>query len=98
MRSAETILDIIREYGVRIAGERLDVERVTSRLEGSGWKSTRKGNSLAAYPTRINLRYGTVKHCKSPPRGLISLQIGSSLGRTGAKFAHERVAWHGMMG
>ncbi len=57
MRNAETILGIIRQrvmrttYGVEVAGERLDIERVTSRSEGSGWKSTCRGNSLAAYPT-----------------------------------------------
>lgn len=32
-------------YGVEVAGERLDIERVTSRSEGSGWKSTCRGNS-----------------------------------------------------
>ena len=32
-------------------GELLDIERVTSSSEGGHWKSTHRGNSLAAYPT-----------------------------------------------
>jgi len=32
-------------------GELIDIERVTISLEGGRWKSTRLGNSLAAYPT-----------------------------------------------
>src|SRR5215813_1915388 len=32
-------------------GELIDIERVTISLEGGRWKSTRWGNSLAAYPT-----------------------------------------------
>ncbi len=34
-----------------ITGKRLEIERLTSRLEGGGWKSTPMDNSLAAYPT-----------------------------------------------
>ena len=37
-------------------GELIDIERVTISLEGGRWKSTRLGNSLAAYPTRALLR------------------------------------------
>jgi hypothetical protein len=38
-------------------GELIDIERVTISLEGGRWKSTRWGNSLAAYPTaRVVLR------------------------------------------
>src|SRR5262245_3615075 len=32
-------------------GELIDIERVTISSEGDLWKSTCKGNSLAAYPT-----------------------------------------------
>src|SRR5215470_13412741 len=32
-------------------GERLEIERLTSRSEEGRWKSTHRGNSLAAYPT-----------------------------------------------
>jgi hypothetical protein len=41
-----------------VAGERLDIERVTSRSEGSSWKSTCKSNSLAAYPTARSVLRG----------------------------------------
>ena len=34
-----------------ITGKRLEIERLTSRLEEGRWKSTLMGNSLAAYPT-----------------------------------------------
>src|SRR4029453_14202792 len=40
-------------------GERLEIERLTSRSEEGRWKSTHRGNSLAAYPTsRPVLRRG----------------------------------------
>ena len=40
-------------------GELIDIERVTISSEGDRWKSTCKGNSLAAYPTsRPVLRRG----------------------------------------
>ena len=32
-------------------GELIDIERVTISSEGGRWKSTIRGNSLAAYPT-----------------------------------------------
>src|SRR6266702_8674441 len=32
-------------------GELIDIERVTISSEGGRWKSTHRGNSLAAYPT-----------------------------------------------
>jgi hypothetical protein len=37
-------------------GELIDIERVTISLEGGRWKSTRWGNSLAAYPTACPVR------------------------------------------
>src|SRR5262249_62028539 len=40
-------------------GELIDIERVTISSEGGRWKSTHRGNSLAAYPTsRTVLRRG----------------------------------------
>jgi len=48
MRNAETILDIIR---YRSPESRLEIERLTSGLEGGCWKSAHWSNSLAAYPT-----------------------------------------------
>ncbi len=52
VRIAETILNIIRN-SVRITGKPLEIERLTSGLEGGRWKSapTCRSNSLAAYPT-----------------------------------------------
>src|SRR5215469_8874366 len=42
-----------------VTGERLEIERLTSRSEEGRWKSTHRGNSLAAYPTsRPVLRRG----------------------------------------
>ncbi len=37
-------------------GELIDIERVTISLEGGRWKSTHRGNSLAAYPTACPVR------------------------------------------
>jgi hypothetical protein len=51
MRNAEAGHVISRSSSITPTGERLKIERLTSRSEGSGWKSTRGGNSLAAYPT-----------------------------------------------
>ena len=39
-------------------GELIDIERVTISLEGGRWKSTHRGNSLAAYPTASTVRRG----------------------------------------
>jgi hypothetical protein len=36
-----------------VTGERLKIERLTSRSERGRWKSARKGNSLAAYSTHV---------------------------------------------
>ena len=44
---------------VSSTGELIDIERVTISSEGGRWKSTHRGNSLAAYPTsRPVLRRG----------------------------------------
>ena len=52
MRNAETVLGVIRErkFKAETTGELLEIERLTSSLEGGRWKSA-IGNSLAAYPT-----------------------------------------------
>ncbi len=59
VRKAETILNIIRN-SVRITGKPLEIERLTSGLEGGRWKSTPtcRSNSLAAYPTARRVRRG----------------------------------------
>jgi hypothetical protein len=41
-----------------VTGERLEIERLTSRSEEGRWKSTHRGNSLAAYPTASTVRGG----------------------------------------
>src|SRR5215510_9456849 len=51
MRHAVAGPAIDRRGSVKATGERLKIERLTSRLEGGRWKSTYPGNSLAAYPT-----------------------------------------------
>ncbi len=63
MRSAETILNIMREgqpSDAEITGEPRDTETVTRGSEGGDWKSTRPGNSLVAYPTSRPVRRGAV--------------------------------------
>ena len=50
-------------------GELIDIERVTISLEGGRWKSTRLGNSLAAYPTaRPVLNGGREETCRRVTR------------------------------
>jgi hypothetical protein len=44
--------------GMSSTGELLDIERVTSSSEGGRWKSTHRGNSLAAYPTARTVTTG----------------------------------------
>ena len=70
MRNAETVLGVIREreFQAETTGERLEIERLTSSLEGGGGKRTqpvsRKGlrtpaqadTSPAAYPTPTEAR------------------------------------------
>ena len=51
MRNAETELGIIQACLEVVTGERLKIERLTSRSEGGGWKSACQDNSLAAYLT-----------------------------------------------
>src|SRR5712691_8046795 len=42
---------LVERCSQEATGELIDTERVTISSEGGRWKSTRKGNSLAAYPT-----------------------------------------------
>ncbi len=42
MRNAETELGIIQACLEVVTGERLKIERLTSRSEGGGWKSARQ--------------------------------------------------------
>ena len=41
----------VKLLNVKITGKLRDTETVMRSLEGGGWKSTYKGNSLVAYPT-----------------------------------------------
>ncbi len=60
MRNAEAGRLISRGSLGVVTGERLEIERLTSRSEEGRWKSTHRGNSLAAYPTsRPVLRRGS---------------------------------------
>jgi hypothetical protein len=58
MRTAATVLSIMRDRDqrsrTRITGERRDTETVMRRSERGGWKSTHRGNSLAAYSTLMH--------------------------------------------
>src|SRR5712691_8431545 len=50
-------------------GELIDIERVTISSEGGRWKSTHRGNSLAAYPTaRPVLNGGREETCGNATR------------------------------
>ena len=51
MRRATAGLSIVRGNPKKVTGELLEIERLTSRSERGRWKSTREGNSLAAYST-----------------------------------------------
>ena len=55
MRTAETVLSIIRERGValskQVAGKLRETETLMRSLGEGRWKSAYQGNSLAAYPT-----------------------------------------------
>src|SRR5215470_5949407 len=67
-----------------ITGERLEIERLTSRSEEGRWKSTHRGNSLAAYPTaRPVLRRGSGRNPASLSRPVCSsakpCEIGENL-------------------
>ena len=58
---------------------RLEIERLTSGLEGGWWKSAQSSNSLAAYPTARSVLRGGRAAATSPPypttrlRNLMSL-------------------------
>jgi hypothetical protein len=55
-RNAKAGPVIGQDKSAKATGERLDIERVTSRSERSRWKSTQLGNSLAAYSTARPVR------------------------------------------
>ena len=65
MRKAAAGHLLSRSNSINTTGERLKIERLTSRSEGSGWKSTRLGNSLAAYPTACTVPWGG--KCRETP-------------------------------
>ena len=49
---------LVERCSQEATGELIDTERVTISSEGGRWKSTRKGNSLAAYPTSSTVLNG----------------------------------------
>src|SRR4029453_450400 len=52
-----------------VTGERLEIEGLRSRSEEGRWKSTHRGNSLAAYPTaRPVLNGGREETCRQVTR------------------------------
>jgi len=51
-------------------GELLDIERGTSSSEGGRWKSTYRGNSLAAYPTARTVTTGGMEKHSSAVRSV----------------------------
>jgi hypothetical protein len=62
-------------------GERLEIERLTSRSGRGHWKSTREGNSLVAYSTARPVRRGAGrKGRKDLARSLPYPASGSSSG------------------
>src|SRR5712692_5300073 len=72
-------------------GELIDIERVTISSEGGRWKSTHRGNSLAAYPTARpvlnegdvgNVPKGNAPSCPYPVslRSVRCSMKGSSIG------------------
>ena len=62
MRTAETVLSIIRERGValskQVIGKLRETETLMRSLGEGRWKSAYQGNSLAAYPTACPVRGG----------------------------------------
>jgi len=57
MRIAILELTINRHYAILTAGERLDIERVTSRSERGHWKHANSvGNALVFYSTSCVVR------------------------------------------
>lgn len=54
-----------------VTGERLEIERLTSRSEEGRWKSTHRGNSLAAYPTASTVLTGGLGRRTERQRALI---------------------------
>jgi hypothetical protein len=85
MRNAEACLLIGRRCSVKATEERLKIERLMSRSEGSGWKSTR-------WATRWPLTLRTSGYALKTHREYSSLRIGSR----GKSLASSRVlslAW-----
>ncbi len=60
---------LVERCSQEATGELIDTERVTISSEGGRWKSTRKGNSLAAYPTSSTvLNGGDEETCRKVTR------------------------------
>ena len=52
----------------RTTGELIEIERLTVSSERGGWKSARRGNSLAAYSTASPVRRGGWRNGPLTPR------------------------------
>ena len=66
MRRADAVLGIVRGSLGNVNGELIDTETVMISSGGGCWKSTRKGNSLAAYLTlMVSLEGGCWKSAQS---------------------------------
>jgi hypothetical protein len=66
MRRADAVLGIVRESLGNVTGELIDTETVMISSGGGCWKSTHKGNSLAAYLTlMVSLEGGCWKSARS---------------------------------
>src|SRR5262245_26877306 len=62
----------------QITGEPREIERLTRGSEGGRWKSTHRGNSLAAYPTASTVLNGGMRKCAVMYRALSLPNFGSS--------------------
>src|SRR5437764_493943 len=81
MRNAETVLGVIQ-----VTGELLEIERLTSSSGRGRRKSTRQGNSSAAYSTASPVRRGGSGDLrKQGARPLPSAQRGPAAPTTGRR-------------
>ena len=78
-------------------GELIDIERVTISSEGGRWKSTHRGNSLAAYPTsRTVLNGEVVETDRKTPRHDLTQPANPHLGRLSMSgdAPHHIIRWN----
>jgi hypothetical protein len=63
----------------QITGEPREIERLTRGSEGGRWKSTHRGNSLAAYPTACTVLNGGDEETYRQATRLVPTQLESGL-------------------